>query len=60
MQIKLIMKVQLLETWRIHHRMNELLIDNTTEEGFGKTHSLKQCAQKIPDAVKWGLWEWSK
>ncbi len=28
-----------------HHRGNMLL-------------TLKQCGEKIPDAVKWGLWEW--
>lgn len=22
--------------------------------------TLKQCGEKIPDAVKWGLWEWGK
>ncbi|MGQ0739564.1 MAG: DinB family protein [Bacteroidota bacterium] len=30
-----------------HHRGNILL-------------TLKQSGEKIPDAVKWGLWEWSK
>ena len=30
-----------------HHRGNMLL-------------TLKQSGEKIPDAVKWGLWEWSK
>jgi uncharacterized damage-inducible protein DinB len=30
-----------------HHRGNVLL-------------TLKQCGEKIPDAVKWGLWEWGK
>ena len=30
-----------------HHRGNILL-------------TLKQCGEKIPDAVKWGLWEWGK
>lgn len=30
-----------------HHRGNMLL-------------TLKQTGEKIPDAVKWGLWEWSK
>ncbi len=30
-----------------HHRGNMLL-------------TLKQCGEKIPDAVKWGLWDWSK
>lgn len=30
-----------------HHRGNILL-------------TLKQCGEKIPDSVKWGLWEWSK
>ncbi len=30
-----------------HHRGNILV-------------TLKQCGEKIPDAVKWGLWEWSK
>jgi uncharacterized damage-inducible protein DinB len=30
-----------------HHRSNILL-------------TLKQSGEKIPDAVKWGLWEWSK
>lgn len=29
-----------------HHRGNILL-------------TLKQCGEKIPDTVKWGLWEWS-
>ena len=30
-----------------HHRGNILL-------------TLKQCGEKIPDTVKWGLWEWGK
>jgi len=30
-----------------HHRGNILL-------------TLKQCGEKIPDALKWGLWEWGK
>jgi len=30
-----------------HHRGNILL-------------TLKQCGEKIPDSVKWGLWEWGK
>lgn len=30
-----------------HHRGNIIL-------------TLKQCCEKIPDAVKWGLWEWGK
>ena len=30
-----------------HHRGNILL-------------TLKQCSEKIPDTVKWGLWEWDK
>jgi uncharacterized damage-inducible protein DinB len=30
-----------------HHRGNIIL-------------TLKQCGEKIPDAVKWGLWEWGK
>jgi len=30
-----------------HHRGNILV-------------TLKQCGEKIPDAVKWGLWEWGK
>ncbi len=30
-----------------HHRGNILL-------------TLKQCAEKVPDTVKWGLWEWGK
>jgi uncharacterized damage-inducible protein DinB len=30
-----------------HHRGNILL-------------TLKQCGEKIPDTVKWGIWEWSK
>ena len=30
-----------------HHRGNILL-------------TLKQCSEKIPDSLKWGLWEWNK
>ena len=30
-----------------HHRGNILL-------------TLKQCGEKIPEAVRWGLWEWNK
>lgn len=30
-----------------HHRGNILL-------------TLKQCGEKIPDSLKWGLWEWGK
>jgi uncharacterized damage-inducible protein DinB len=30
-----------------HHRGNIIL-------------TLKQCGEKIPDTVKWGLWEWGK
>ena len=33
------MKEQLLETWRIHNRMNMLLIDHITDEGMNKTLS---------------------
>lgn len=35
------MKEQLLDTWRIHHRMNVLLINNTTAEGMAKTLSTR-------------------
>ena len=35
------MKEQLLETWQIHHRMNELLINNITDSGMLKTLSTK-------------------
>lgn len=35
------MKEQLLDTWRIHQRMNVLLINNTTAGGMGKTLSTR-------------------
>ncbi len=35
------MKEQLRETWQIHHRMNELLINNTSDAGMLKTLSTK-------------------
>jgi uncharacterized damage-inducible protein DinB len=35
------MKEQLLETWHIHHRMNQLLVDNITNAGMQKTLSTK-------------------
>jgi len=34
-------------SYESHHRGNILL-------------SLKQSGEKIPDALKWGLWEWGK
>jgi uncharacterized damage-inducible protein DinB len=33
------MKEQLLETWRIHNKMNLLLMDNITDEGMERTSS---------------------
>lgn len=35
------MKEQLLRTWRIHHNMNMLLIDNITDTGMQKTLSAR-------------------
>lgn len=35
------MKEQLLDTWNIHHRMNLLLINNTTDAGMQKTLSIR-------------------
>ncbi len=35
------MKEQLLDTWDVHHRMNKLLIDGTTDNGFQKTLSTR-------------------
>ena len=35
------MKEQLLDTWRIHQRMNILLITNTTADGMSKTLSTR-------------------
>ncbi|MEQ1676083.1 MAG: DinB family protein [Chitinophagaceae bacterium] len=35
------MKDQLLDTWRIHHQMNILLIENTTDTGLQKTLSTR-------------------
>ena len=31
------LKEQLIETWRINQRMNQLVFNNTTDEGFNKT-----------------------
>jgi len=36
-----IMKEQLLEAWRTHHRMNKLLIDNITDAGMQKSLSTR-------------------
>ncbi len=33
------LREQLIETWRINQRMNQLLFNNTTDEGFSKTLS---------------------
>ncbi len=35
------MKEQLAETWRIHHQMNHLVIDNCTDAGMQKTLSTR-------------------
>lgn len=35
------MKDQLLDTWRIHNRMNQLLIDNITDAGMQKSLSTR-------------------
>jgi uncharacterized damage-inducible protein DinB len=35
------MKEQLLETWRINHRMNLLVINNTTDTGMEKSLSAR-------------------
>ena len=35
------MKDQLLEAWRIHHKMNNLLIDNITDDGMQATLSVR-------------------
>jgi len=54
---------QILETWRIHNRTCLFLIENISHEAHhrgGILLTMKQCGIKIPDTLKWGIWEWNK